>query len=81
MKYKRRTLEVSLKDVKIDVCGERMKGGRHLITATLVYPRPAISEKSIVRAVALEGGVADMAMAGWAGAILFKEVVHGSTPV
>lgn len=81
MKYKRRILEVLLRDVQVETTGKRGRGEKHLIAATLVHPRPSIVEKSAVRAVALENGIAALSKEGWSDRILFKEVVQGPTAI
>jgi hypothetical protein len=76
--YKRRVVELLLEEVKLDVAraGRRRKG-RHVLTACLVWPRPAIAEKLIAKTLEMEKLSVNLDSAGWIERILFKETVQG----
>jgi hypothetical protein len=80
MKYDRRILEVRLERVELGVTSRRSakaKAGQHLLSATLLYPRPMIAERTSLKTVAIDDGVADLRKAGLSKRILFKEVIQG----
>jgi hypothetical protein len=80
MKYDRRILEVRLERVELGVTSRRSakaEAGQHLLSATLLYPRPMIAERTSLKTVAIDDGVADLKKAGLSKRILFKEVIQG----
>ena len=76
--FKRRILELSLEQVKIDVTGSRNTRTRqHVVTAALTWPRPAIAERFSVKTLEFVHHVADLSQSDWTTKILFKEIVLG----
>ena len=76
MIHKRRVLELSIEELEIRETGARGTG-RHFVVASLVYPRPAIAAKTVVKEVAFEDRAAVFGSAEWTDRVLFKETVHG----
>ena len=71
------TIEVNLARAELAAAGGAGKDTRHLLTATLIYPRPGVAARSRVVALALENGRADWSARAWSDRIVFKENVEG----
>jgi hypothetical protein len=72
-----RTLEMLLNKVEVKETGARGKKGRHMVIATLVWPRPRIAERVYAKTVELEENAVDLKKADWITRIVFKELVDG----
>lgn len=76
--YKRRIFELLLERVQIDVVGGRKtRGSKHVLSASLTWPRPAIAERFAVKTLDFENNTADLSKSDWTARILFKETVQG----
>ncbi len=74
----RLSLEVTLESVALRETGAAAAAAtRHLLTATLVWPRLAVARKSFSRPCRLVGGAAQFTAQDWCDAILFKETLEG----
>lgn len=76
--YQRLILEVTLEALEVKVSGAKPAAGprRHLVLASLVWPRPAIAQKMVTQDVTLDAGLWQRP-AQWSRRILFKETVQG----
>lgn len=75
---KRKVLELYLERLELENSGpKRRSASGHVLAVNLVWPRPAIAERSALKTVELEDGTAELARAGWTEKILFKEQVEG----
>ena len=72
-----RTLEMLLNKVEVKETGAKRKQGRHMVIATLVWPRPRIAERVYAKTVELEENAVDLKKADWITRIVFKELVDG----
>ena len=72
-----RTLEMMLDRVEVKTTGARRKDGRHMVIATLVWPRPLIAERVSAKTLGFEGNVVDLKKSDWITRIVFKERVDG----
>ncbi|MFO7871869.1 MAG: hypothetical protein R6V03_10625 [Kiritimatiellia bacterium] len=75
--YDRRILEVTLTRVALENIPGSEKSGYRVLTACLVWPRPAIAGKTAVKTVCFENGKADLTDFPWTEQIVFKETVQG----
>ena len=71
-----RVFEVLLDRVEVKETGGQ-KAGRHMVMASLVWPRPRIAERVAVKTVDIEKGVVDLKKARWTDRIVFKELIDG----
>lgn len=75
---KRKTLELYLDRLELENSGLGRQADRHMVSVSLIWPRPAIPERLSVKTVDLDNGKVDLRKSGWAKRILFKEPVEGS---
>lgn len=76
MKSERNTLEMALTAVRL--AAEKPASAERLVFATLLWPRPMISERVSTRVLSFRDGAADLAGKDWTERILFKETVEGT---
>jgi hypothetical protein len=76
MKSERNTLEMSLSSVRLE--GSDPEAAERLVLATLLWPRPMISERISSRVLSFRDGAADLGDKDWTERILFKETVEGT---
>ncbi len=70
-------LELLLRDIRLTARPQGKARSRHVLTATLLWPRPLIAQRQAVRDVTLVDGHADLAQQPWTERVLFKENVEG----
>lgn len=76
MKSERNTLEMALTSVRLS--GAEKGTAERIVLATLLWPRPMISDRVSSRVVTFWDGAADLAEKDWTERILFKETVEGT---
>lgn len=76
MKSERNTLEMTLDTVRLTA--EEPESAERIVLATLLWPRPMISERVSSRVLTFRDGAADLAEKDWTERILFKETVEGT---
>ena len=74
----RSVVEVLLEGVELVERGvQHGRTTRHMVLAALVWPRPAIAERTALKDLELPSGVIDLGSLDWTDRILFKETVEG----
>lgn len=74
----KKTMEVHVESVQLVSTGKASKKEtQHALSATLIWPRPAIARKEAALSCELVKGGVDFATAPWHETILFKEQVEG----
>ncbi|NMA42821.1 MAG: hypothetical protein GX946_05505 [Oligosphaeraceae bacterium] len=66
-------LEISILELQVDSYRGKAESN-HVMSATLLYPRPAIAMKKCEKQVNLQDGVFDWRQESWCKRIMFKEV-------
>lgn len=75
---KRSVVEVLLDRIELAERGEdARRASRHLVLATLVWPRPMIAERTAMKNLEFNADGADLADKGWIDRVFFKETVEG----
>ncbi|OVE75350.1 hypothetical protein BVX97_04935 [bacterium E08(2017)] len=75
---KRKVMELLLDKVELEHTGSMSsRKGTHVVVVNLIWPRPAIAERSAVKTIKLEGNSAVPGKSEWIDRILFKETVEG----
>ncbi|MCK5849574.1 MAG: hypothetical protein KAH23_01570 [Kiritimatiellae bacterium] len=72
-----RILEVLLDRVEVKKTNARRKKGRHMVIATLIWPRPMIAERISVKTLDFEDNIINLKKSNWIARIMFKEKVEG----
>ncbi len=75
-KYQRRTLELKLDRVTLAPHVTR-RSSKRLLSATLIWPRPAIAQRVDLKILEFESGRANFSGLAWSERIMFKEPVEG----
>ena len=75
----RKVLELFLDRVEMDNCVSTGNcSGQHVLMASLIWPRPAISERNSLKTFEMPERGTDIKEEDWLNRILFKEVVEGT---
>ena len=75
----RKILELFLDRVEMDNCMSADScSGRHVLMTSLIWPRPAISERSSIKTFEMDENQLDLGKTDWVSRILCKEVVEGT---
>ena len=72
-----RILELMLDKVELKETNAGRKKGRHMVIATLIWPRPLIAERASVKTLELEDNAITLKKSDWITRIMFKEKVDG----
>ena len=73
----RRVIEIAIAGINLLATGSEADETRHLVAASLVWPRPGIAERVALKPVTLTRGAYSYNDASWVQRILFKESVLG----
>lgn len=77
-RFRRRVLELSLVRISVPETCVGKESSRHVLSATLVWPRPMIAERISAERLVLENGDASFVGRAWADRAVFKETVQGT---